>query len=69
MRSPGSALPLEHKADRDDVTEAIERLTRAIEQTYGLVQAPYAREDDGDSGARGAAGRMRPRPPRHTIVV
>ena len=46
----GIRLALEHKADREDVTEAIDRLTRAIEQTYGLVQAPYAREDDGDSG-------------------
>ncbi len=45
----GIRLALERKADREDVTEAIDRLTRAIEQSYGLVQTPYAGEGDGDS--------------------
>jgi uncharacterized membrane protein len=45
----GIRLTLEHKADREDVTDAIDRLTRAIEQTYGLVQTPYSGDDDGDS--------------------
>jgi uncharacterized membrane protein len=44
----GIRLALEHKADREDVTDAIDRLTRAIEQTYGLVQTPYP-GDVGDS--------------------
>jgi uncharacterized membrane protein len=38
-------LTLERKADREDVTEAIDRLTRAIEHSYGLVHAPYAGSD------------------------
>src|SRR5947208_9651288 len=37
----GIRLALEHKADREDVTDAIDRLTHAIEQSYGLVQTPY----------------------------
>jgi uncharacterized membrane protein len=45
----GIRLALERKADREDVTEALDRLTRAIEQSYGLVQAPYAAEHDDDS--------------------
>jgi uncharacterized membrane protein len=45
----GIRLALERKADREDVTDALDRLTHAIEQSYGLVQAPYARDDDGDS--------------------
>ena len=45
----GIRLALEHKADREDVTDAIDRLTRAIEQTYGLVQTPYSGDHDGDS--------------------
>jgi uncharacterized membrane protein len=44
----GIRLTLEHKADRDDVTDAIDRLTRAIEHTYGLAQTPYLRDDDSD---------------------
>jgi uncharacterized membrane protein len=43
----GIRLTLEHKADREDVTDAIDRLTRAIEQTYGLVQTYSG--DDGDA--------------------
>ena len=38
----GIRLALERKADREDVTEALDRLTRAIERSYGLVEAPYA---------------------------
>ncbi len=45
----GVRLTLERKADREDVTEAIDRLTRAIEQTYGVVHAPYVDDADGDS--------------------
>jgi uncharacterized membrane protein len=45
----GIRITLEHKADREDVTDAIDRLTRAIEQTYGLVQTPYSRDHDIDS--------------------
>jgi uncharacterized membrane protein len=33
----GVRLALESKPDRDDVTEAIERLTRTIERTYGAA--------------------------------
>jgi uncharacterized membrane protein len=45
----GIRLALERKADREDVTEALDRLTHAIEQSYGLVQAPYSDREDGDS--------------------
>ncbi|SRR5579884_3922978 len=38
----GIRLALERKADREDVTEALDRLTRAIEQSYGLVQTSYS---------------------------
>ena len=38
----GIRLALDRKADREDVTEALDRLTRAIERSYGLVEAPYA---------------------------
>ena len=43
----GVRLALERKADREDVTDAIDRLTRAIEHSYGLVDVPYP--GDGDS--------------------
>jgi uncharacterized membrane protein len=33
----GIRLVLERKADREDVTDAIDRLTRAIENSYGVV--------------------------------
>jgi uncharacterized membrane protein len=42
-------LTLERKADREDVTDALDRLTRAIEHSYGLVQASYAGGDDTES--------------------
>jgi uncharacterized membrane protein len=45
----GIRLALDRKADREDVTEAIDRLTRAIEQSYGLVQTPDAGDADRDS--------------------
>jgi uncharacterized membrane protein len=43
----GIRLALERKADREDVTEAIDRLTNALEQASGL--------ELGATGARGAA--------------
>ena len=45
----GIRLALERKADREDVTESIDRLTRAIEQTYGLVHTPDADGVDRDA--------------------
>ena len=45
----GIRLALERKADREDVTESIDRLTRAIEQTYGVVQTSYPDERNGDA--------------------
>jgi uncharacterized membrane protein len=44
----GIRLALDRKADREDVTDAIGRLTRAIEHAYGLVQTPEADRADGD---------------------
>jgi uncharacterized membrane protein len=43
----GIRLALDRKADREDVTDALDRLTRAIDQTYGLAEVPY-RQHDGD---------------------
>jgi uncharacterized membrane protein len=37
----GIRLALERKPDRDDVTDAIERLTRAIEETNGVASAVH----------------------------
>ncbi|HKO26106.1 MAG TPA: DUF1003 domain-containing protein [Solirubrobacteraceae bacterium] len=45
----GIRLALERKADREDVTEALDRLTRAIEHSYGLVQTHEADGPGGDS--------------------
>jgi uncharacterized membrane protein len=45
----GIRLALERKADREDVTEAIDRLSRAIEQAYGLTAPEYSRSGAGDS--------------------
>lgn len=45
----GVRLALERKADRDDVVEALDRLTRALEQSHGLVQAPEPASRAGDS--------------------
>jgi uncharacterized membrane protein len=52
----GIRLALERKADREDVTDALDRLTRAIDQTYGLADAPY-----GDSRADGESELEEPR--------
>ena len=49
----GIRLALERKADREDVTEALDRLTRAIEHTYGLVHAPDVGGEDRDSAELG----------------
>ncbi|HJS97353.1 MAG TPA: DUF1003 domain-containing protein [Solirubrobacteraceae bacterium] len=46
----GIRLALERKADREDVTGSIERLTRAIEQTYGLVHTSDSDGGEGESG-------------------
>ena len=45
----GIRLALDRKADREDVTDALDRLTRAIEHTYGLAEVPYAEHGDGES--------------------
>jgi uncharacterized membrane protein len=45
----GIRLALERKADREDVVDVIERLTRAIEQEHGLAIVPYRRDRDGES--------------------
>ena len=45
----GVRLALERKVDREDVTEALDRLTRAIERSYGLVETPYSGHGDGES--------------------
>jgi len=37
----GIRLALEQKPDRDDVTEALERLTRVLEETHGVEPASY----------------------------
>jgi len=45
----GIRFALERKADREDVVDAIERLTRAIEQEHGLAGLPHRRDRDGES--------------------
>jgi uncharacterized membrane protein len=45
----GVRLALERKADREDVTESLDRLTRAIERSYGLVEAPRPGHGGGES--------------------
>ncbi|MBV9606061.1 MAG: DUF1003 domain-containing protein [Solirubrobacterales bacterium] len=45
----GIRLALERKADREDVTDALDRLTRAIEHSYGLAPAGYPDGQDGGS--------------------
>lgn len=45
----GVRLVLERKADRDDLVEAIDRLTQALEQNHGLVPAPDPAPGSGDS--------------------
>ena len=55
----GIRLALESKPDRDDVADAIEKLTRAIEDTYGQAASSYA----GGAGVE-RAGRRRGSPVR-----
>jgi uncharacterized membrane protein len=45
----GIRFALERKADREDVVEAIDRLTQALEQEHALSGPPYRRERDGES--------------------
>ncbi len=44
----GIRLALERKADREDVTEVIDRLTHAIENTYGVVPGGHDTADEPD---------------------
>jgi uncharacterized membrane protein len=48
-RSLADTEYLARKPDRDDVTEAIEKLTRAIEETYSSTTPSYARGAGGES--------------------
>jgi uncharacterized membrane protein len=52
----GIRLALETKPDRDDVTEAIERLTRTIEESYSAASPPY----HGASAGEGALEQTQP---------
>jgi len=45
----GIRIALEQKPDRDDVSEALERLTRTIEQGYGAAAPSYAGGSSGDA--------------------
>jgi uncharacterized membrane protein len=45
----GIRLALERKPDRDDVAEALERLTRTIEQSYGGSAPSYAGGSTGEN--------------------
>jgi uncharacterized membrane protein len=45
----GIRLALERKPDRDDVTDAIDRLARAIEQNHGPVESSYAGSTSGET--------------------
>ena len=51
----GIRLALEHKADRDDVTESIDRLTRAIERT-AVLELERSAEGPGGGGETPEAG-------------
>jgi uncharacterized membrane protein len=46
----GIRFALERKADREDVVDAIEHLTRAIEREHGLTGIASRRERVGESG-------------------
>jgi uncharacterized membrane protein len=46
----GIRFALERKADREDVVDALERLTRAIEQEHGLAGVRSGRDRVGESG-------------------
>jgi uncharacterized membrane protein len=45
----GIRLALERKADREDVVDALDRLTRALAESHELDGAAYARDRDGES--------------------
>jgi uncharacterized membrane protein len=45
----GIRLALDRKADREDVVDALDRLTSVLEQNQELAGAAYARDRDGDS--------------------
>jgi uncharacterized membrane protein len=45
----GIRFALERKADREDVVDAIERLTRALERDHGLAGVSHRRHRDGES--------------------
>jgi len=45
----GIRLALERKADREDVVDALDRLTRAIAPDHDVDETPYSRGRDGES--------------------
>jgi uncharacterized membrane protein len=45
----GIRLTLERKPDRDDVTDALERLARAIEQNQGRLESSFAASSPGET--------------------
>ncbi|MBV8218366.1 MAG: DUF1003 domain-containing protein [Solirubrobacterales bacterium] len=45
----GIRLALERKPDRDDVTDALERLARAIEQNQGPLETSFASSSSGET--------------------
>jgi uncharacterized membrane protein len=49
----GIRLALEHKADREDVTEAIDRLTRALERVPALELGGAVSGEEREPGAEG----------------
>ena len=46
----GIRLVLERKPDRDDITEAIERLTRTIEESYSAPSTSHYGASSGEAG-------------------
>jgi uncharacterized membrane protein len=45
----GIRIALDRKADRDDVVDALDRLTRALGQNHGVSQPDYVRGRDAES--------------------
>jgi uncharacterized membrane protein len=45
----GIRLALERKPDRDDVTDALERLTRTLERSHGPLESTYAGGSPGET--------------------
>jgi len=45
----GIRLALERKPDRDDVTDALERLARAVEQNQGSLESSFATSSPGET--------------------